>query len=206
MGACREKQAGMEPSRYVDEPEVEWSASGHACSECGETIQYCDEVFCMMVSFAVSSQIGITYQPALHDDGDYRYEPCFFCFQCGEALIEEVRERVRDVPAGNDANAITACHICDSAICHGEILGVLVHGEIHATRRQPDTNIYGGDTFVFMDDNPTRFCLDCINVATETTNLWQDGVRVTQHLECAEGSSTRCWRRGCPADGSCNND
>jgi hypothetical protein len=187
--------------RYLEDDDDDEGLGGTSsvvCSSpiCGETIDYADEVFLLSIAYPRLNGSGLDYIPMVADDGDYLYEPCFFCFECWEQILEDLRERTKDIPPVVDDYAVLDCDICESGIRQNELMGVVAFGEIQMSRRDPGTDPV---TFSKMDQSPKVICIGCLNILTkDIAELWYD--RVTQNNECKHGSFLRCWRFGCSAD------
>lgn len=181
-----------------DEEEEFGSESSVVCSSpiCGESIRYSDEVYLLSVVYPVLNAVGLEYSPMIADDGDFLYEPCFFCFDCWEQILGDLYERVADTPPVLDTYAILDCDVCGSGIRENELTGIAAFGEIQLSKRDPVSDPV---TFTKMDDNPKVICIGCLNtIIKDIAELWYD--RVTQNNECEHGTFLRCWRFGCGAD------
>lgn len=189
------------PGTVEEEEEEEeglWVESGHTCSACNENIHLTEEIYMLKV-VVPSITDKIQYSDIVAEDGDFLYEPLFFCYNCWEELIETIKEWVEDSPPVDDAHSIFNCSICNSGIRQGEVMSVSAFGEMHITRRSPD-GITGTRTFEICDDDPTKVCIHCLRMIDEdSVDLWNGGV--SQLNECREGTAVRCWRYGCPVQG-----
>ena len=187
-----------------DEMDIEWSPTGHHCStSCGEPISFADEVFVLTIVVATLTQEGLYYSPAVTNDGsDFLYEPCFFCVDCWESVLEMLEESKQDEPPIADEHSVLACRICASGIRAGEVLGLTTFGEVHLSKRAPNGES-NTPTFRTMDTQPKAICIGCLDVLNRDiiNGLWRG--RVTQSEECQEGTHMRCWRHGCSATGHC---
>jgi hypothetical protein len=183
-----------------DEYEINWESSELSCGLCGEMLKYADESYVLTVVVAGINSEGTHYAPLLLEDGsDFLYEPYFFCFTCWESCIEDVRLEKGDTPPIVDQYSILECACCESGIRQNEILGIAAFGEVHRSRRSPDTGGYA--KFEVMDADPSTLCIECLNSLNAVVdNLWDDGV--SQGEECTEGRFIRCWRYGCTYDGT----
>lgn len=181
--------------------EDEAERSGQFCTHpCQESIKFDDEVF--LLSLAYPQIIGehFLFSDALYDDGDYLYEPCFFCVNCWEHLEEEIRTQTKDTPPVEDDYAILECSTCGSGIRANEILGTIQFGELTASRRTPN----GERAAMYVAQGQKKvICIHCLNVLNNdiVDVLWTHSV--VQHAECQEGCALRCWRHGCDADSTC---
>lgn len=177
-----------------------WDDSDLSCALCGDMLKYADESFVLTVVMAVVIPEGIQYIPLMLEDGsDFLYEPYFFCFTCWESCIEDVRTEKGDMPPVEDQYSILECACCESGIRQNEVLGTASFGEVHRTKRSPDTGGYV--KFEVMDPEPSTLCIECLNALnTVVDDLWTDGV--SQGGECEEGRFIRCWRYGCTYDGT----
>ena len=199
-GSIEEELDGDEDERGV------WSPTGHHCSAaCGDPISFADEVFVLTIVVATLTDSGLIYSPAVTaDQRDYLYEPCFFCLECWESILEMLEELKTDEPPIAYEHAVLPCGVCASGIGAGEVLGLATFGEVHISKRAPNGE-NDTSTFALMDNNPRALCIGCLDVLNRDiiNGLWNG--RVTQNNECDEGTHTRCWRFGCPAEGTCGN-
>lgn len=178
---------------------IAWTATDFSCTTCGEPIPFADEVFVLTIMLVQMTERGVQYSPLLFEDGDFLYEPHFFCFSCCENNKEELEGLVRDMPPVEDNYSILDCSACKSGIRSGEVSALITHGEIHLSKRSPNGES-GGSRFTCMDDDPTVICISCVNRLNKDVvdELWYEYVK--QYKECSEGTQIRCWRNGCPAD------
>lgn len=191
------------PDVEEDLDELEWPLADYSCSApfCGEPMPYAEDLYMITMFSAGMVDNGIQYLPVPADDGDYLYEPCYFCSDCWQHVIEEVKERTKDVPPVADDQSSIACSICESGIRLGELFGVAFFGQLQVSDRCPDA--VPTPAFRSMDTQPSIICISCMNVMEkDVSELWGD--RITQYDECEAGTSMRCWRHGCPADGTCD--
>lgn len=186
---------------YVEdeEPEIDWSATGFFCTGCGEAVDFHEEVFVLTVVLVHQGERGLEYSPLIFEDGDFLYEPHFFCFNCRDEELEELNDLMRDIPPVLDHYAGLECDICRSGIRIGEVVAIVTHGEIRLSKRSPNGQ-NGGSTFECMDSHPDVLCPNCTNRLSKDVidELWADDVK--QYNECSEGTQIRCWRSGCSAD------
>jgi hypothetical protein len=184
---------------YLNESDVDWSATGFSCTGCGEAIDYQEEVFVLTVALAHQGERGIEYAPLIFEDGDFLYEPHFLCFNCRDDELEELCDLMRDVPPVLDQHASFECDACRSGVRSGEVVAIMTHGEVRLSKRSPNGE-NGGSTFECMDSHPDVLCICCINRLSKDVidELWSEEVR--QYNECREGTQIRCWRSGCSAD------
>lgn len=191
----------------IEEEEEDLDSTTHSCTyPCGDSLPYDTEVFLLTV-VVCSLQLGkIAFPPALDTDGDFLYEPCFFCFSCWEELEEEISTRTRDTPPVVDDYAILDCSVCKSGVRRDELAATIQIGEFIHPRRTPDSTL--GSSFIPNSIEPTDhiICINCLNILSTdiVDNLWTHPVM--QHNECAEGTVLRCWRHGCSATNDCPRD
>jgi hypothetical protein len=184
----------------VPEEEEQWPVTDFSCSApfCGEAIPYAENIFVVTMYTAGMTEAGIQYAPVPADDGDYLYEPCWFCEECWKSVRDELQEYTESMPPIADDYAAFHCNICDSGIRLGELFGVVTGGQLQVSERCPDS--VATPKFQPMDDQPTIICIACMNVIErDVAELW--GGRITEKNECEEGTFVRCWRHGCPCDG-----
>lgn len=197
---------GVEEDEIEEDEEDEFDpdATNQSCSwPCGDRLPYETEVFLLTVAVC-SIQLGsVAYPPALDSEGDFLYEPCFFCFSCWEDIEDEIRTRTRDTPPIADDYAVLECSICCSGIRRDEVLGVIQIGELIRSHRTPDDQVAA--SFKPNSSEPTDhvLCIVCLNILNTDIidTLWT--CPVMQHNECSEGSALRCWRHGCSAENNC---
>lgn len=196
----------MEVYGHLDDEEHDeygWPIADFSCHSpsCGDPIPFAEDVYVISMYTAGVSDAGLQYLPLEADDGDYLYEPCYFCKECWMFVMDELREHVRDTPPVFDDYAFGECDTCSSGIRVGELFGLVTLGQIQVSPRSPDAKATG--TFTPMSKDPNIICIACMNLLErDTAELW--GGRITQHDECEEGTFLRCWRYGCPANGVCH--
>jgi hypothetical protein len=182
-----------------------WPATDRSCSSpyCGEPINYGEDIFMITMYTTGLAEQGLVYSPIPAEDGDYLYEPCYFCKECWEYVIDELREITSDMPPIADDQSSFTCHICESGIRTGELFGIAVFGQLQFSERCPDAAATA--TFKSIDTKPLMLCIGCMNlIEKDIAEMW--GGRITEHNECAEGTFMRCWRHGCAADGNCSHN
>ena len=191
---------------YIGGLDVDWSTTEFSCVTCGEAIMFAEENHVVTIVMAQLFERGMQFSPLIFEDGDFLWEPQFFCSSCWEAAKEEIDDLVRDVPMVEDHYSITDCSSCHSGIRAGEVVGLITSGEVHHAKRSPNGEP-GGSTFECTTPDPHVLCIGCINkLSSEIVDeLWNEPVR--QFHECPEGTEIRCWRNGCPAeeDNDCAN-
>lgn len=183
-----------------DDDEDERLRTGHLCSYCQGPLLYEDESFLLITEMA---KFNPQFQLELVVDsfGDYMFEPCFFCFGCWENIEEELRDLTRDVPPVEDDQAILECTVCQSGIRKEEVVGTVQLGEFGYADRAPNNKL---SPKFNINGNKKLVCVSCLYKANNeiVNTLWDRPV--TQHSECIEGISLRCWRHGCSADSECD--
>jgi hypothetical protein len=177
-----------------------------SCVTCGDTIQFTEETYVVTIVIAHLTEKGMLYSPLIFEDGDFLWEPQFFCESCWDCSKEELADYKRDVPLVDDDQSITNCSTCHSGIRTGEVVGIITAGEVRQASRYPNGE-YGGTTFKCTSPDPHVLCISCINMLNSDVvdELWDEPVK--QYHECPEGTAIRCWRNGCPAeeDSNCAN-
>jgi len=184
------------------DPVDEWPVTNFSCSApfCQDPIPFAEDVVVVTVHSAGYTENGLQYAPIPADDGDYLYEPCYFCADCWSQVEEELRDYTRDQPPVFDDQAAFECQVCKSGIRTGELFGVAVLGMLEMSKRCPD-GAYSA-SFVSPEPKPLLLCISCMNVIEkDIAEMW--GGRIVQCSECEEGTNLRCWRHGCSADGNC---
>lgn len=175
-----------------------WLLAQGKCAHCEEQMVYAEEAFSLNIVKTQVTAEGLNFLPYILEDNPYKN--CMFDFECWEGAEEELRELKADVPPILDDYAILECDVCECGIREDEVLGLVSHGEVHRSPRDPTT-----DTFVAMDDDPLVLCISCLHSLDVdiVQDLWD--YRIAEHEECEEGTFARCWRYGCSADGKCKN-
>ena len=192
----------MEVCGSIDNEEEQWPTTNYACSApfCQDPIPYAEDIMVVTICSSGITEAGLQYAPLPADDGDYLYEPCYFCSDCWAHVEEELREYTKDMPPVVDDQSAFACHVCKSGIRTGELFGVVTLGQMEMSQRCPDDT--PSSKFQTMDRNPLMLCIACMNIIErDIAEMW--GGRIVQHNECEEGTFLRCWRHGCSADGNC---
>jgi hypothetical protein len=179
--------------------DFDWPKTDFSCTSCGDPVVFGEEVFVLTVVLAQLGPRGMAYDPLLFEDGDFLYEPHYFCINCADESLEELGALVRDIPPVEDSYAICECTSCRSGIRAGEVVAMVANGQIIYSRRSPSGQD-GGSTFECTDCDPAVLCISCINKLNKEVidELWLDPVR--QYHECPEGTEIRCWRSNCSAD------
>jgi len=176
-------------------------ASGCGCAICANDIKLTDEVFLLRIVHPFIVDGTLTYYDIVEANGDYKYPPAFFDFECWEDEEEEIRTIQEDVPPVQHYNGIILCDICESDICQGEAMGLAQFGEIRLSERSPN-NILSA-SFVGMAE-PQHLCIACLTHMEENQQdpIWPGEIEpVPNHEVCVEGLFERCWREGqcyCP--------
>jgi hypothetical protein len=175
--------------------------TGHVCADCGKNIKYMEE--CWLLQVVQLQRInGKTLQYAVIDeddvDGDFLFEPFFFCHECWESNYESLRAESVDEPPVRDPfeQAHFECSCCGSDIREWEYAGSMTIGEFHPSTRAP--NGVRGPCFIpNCDAEP--LCLHCLRVLNENfIEMWDE---LSQLDECADCTQIRCWRYG---DNACS--
>lgn len=178
---------------------MSWPKTENSCNAvfCGESIPYGEEVCLLTVEVAYNTEHGVVQTPVVATDGDYMYEPVFFCGDCWSSILEDLTSFVEDHPPINDEHDALICSVCGSGIRLGEVFGKLTEGEFQTPDRNPDDK--SACIFTPFAKPPEVLCAPCVNIIeTDVSEIWGDPLR--QFNECAEGNWKRCWRHGCCAD------
>jgi hypothetical protein len=184
----------------IDE-EDELLPSGCTCCLCTNDIKLTDEVFLVRIVHPFIIEEKLEYFDIVDSQGQYKYAPVFFDFECWEEESEEVQTIQEDTPPIEALEGIILCDICESDICQGEAMGLVQFGEIRLTGRQPNNSI--SSSFVGMAD-PTHLCIACITHLEDNQHVpfWSNSIEPAPDLDvCTEGVFERCWRGGtcaCP--------
>jgi len=183
-----------------DEEIEEWLLAQGCCAHCEERMLYAEDSYSLSICSAKVSLLGLLFTPLLLEGDPYKSR--MFDSDCWEGAEEELRESKADVPPILDNYAILDCGVCECGIREDELLGIVVHGEVHRSQRNPAGEA-PSDTFVVMDDDPLILCISCLHTLDVdiVQDLWD--FRIAQETECEEGTFARCWRHGCSADGQC---
>jgi hypothetical protein len=155
-----------------------------------------EEVFLLRIVQPFVDGGHVLHKDVLKHNGDFKYTPSFYCFDCWEEIIEEQREAQEDAPPIPDAAGIILCDICESDVLPGELVGLAQFGEIHWSDRAP--NGRHSPVFVDMGDDK-HICLGCLHLmeGERTEPLWPNGIEPIPDFEvCEEGLFARCWRYG----------
>ena len=178
---------------------LEARETGHCCTDCGESLGFCDEVWCVQIVLVGLAGGKLATVP-VPDENDVNrsdlFETYFFCFACWESHYDSLREDVSDEPPVEDGRGITQCSCCKSDIIELETAGSMTLGEFQLSRRSPN----GRSSMVFKPNGqPDAICVFCMALFNEThMELWEGGV--SQTGECLDCTELRCWRDG---DGAC---
>ena len=182
---------------------MRWPQTDVSCSAifCTEAIAYTEEICMLSVEVAAHTEQGLVCTPIVASDGDYLYEPVFYCHGYWKNILDELESYVADVPPIEDVHSLFECAACRSGIRAGEVFGKITPGEFQVSDRSPDGQVR--PSFVPLIEIPVIVCAPCINVIQQDiSEIWGDPLR--QNNECAEGTHLRCWRHGCSADVDCN--
>lgn len=170
------------------------SPTGHICSDCEADITYTEETF--LIEIVQPQVVGPTVfcYPVKdeHDpEGDFLYEPHYYCFKCWENHYDELRKEVADSPPVNDPQSDIECVCCASGIRSWEQAGMLTLGEFHLSKRAP--NGVRGPRFEPVS-KPEILCLYCLSIFNDNyIIMWDD---LSQDGECCDCILARCWRHG----------
>lgn len=166
--------------------------TGHICSDCGENLNYNDEVWLLEVRQPQVFHGKVVQHKVIDEDdpqGDYLFDPYFFCFKCWETMYKGLKEDVEDEPPFADAMAVVECACCGSGVREWEYAGIFTLGELQPSKREP--NGVRGANFVPIAPHDTlcTYCLVLLNDGYIT--MWD---HFSQNNECSECTQLRCWR------------
>jgi len=179
-----------------EEEDESLEPTGCYCGQCSNELEMVEEVFLLRVVQPYMVDGKLQHNDVLTHEGEFKYEPSFFCFDCCEEVLEELREMQEDSPPISDPHGILLCDICESDILQGELVGLAQFGEIHWSERAPN----GRYSPVFVDMNDEKhICISCLHFMEGERDkpLWPAGVEPVPGFEaCEDGLFTRCWRYG----------
>ena len=167
-------------------------STGHICADCGEKINYTDE--CVLVEVIQPQKLGGKnfYHKVIDEEslnGDFLFEPYFFCFSCWDDNYDNLKEDIEDSPPIEDDESQHTCTCCGAGIRDWEYAGIFSVGECHVSRRAP--NGVPGPHFE-SDVEPELLCLYCLRLINENyIELWEN---LYQNEECMDCTQLRCWR------------
>lgn len=182
-----------------DDDEELFEPTGCFCAQCENELEMVEEVFLLRLVQSQVIQGALHHNDILAPDNNYKYAPAFFCFDCWEELVEEIRGHQDDSPPVVDQAGIILCDICESDVLPGELVGLAQFGEIHWSDRAPN----GLHSPVFVDMNDEKhICVGCLQLMQEERNdlIWPDELEPVPGFDvCEDGLFARCWRHGnCP--------
>ena len=133
--------------------------------------------------------------PVIDEDsttGDFFYDPYYFCFKCGEDLLEKLKEDAQEEePVDDNENSTFGCACCGSGIREWEMAGTVSLGEFHLSRRAP--NGIRGPSFQ-LNGKPDLLCLFCLTIINNNhIEMWDS---LSEAGECEDCILDRCWRDG----------
>lgn len=167
-------------------------ASGHLCSDCGKELEYTEEVFLVQIIQPQRFDGKVFYHNVIDESdpqGDFMFDPWYFCFSCGENLLEGLKEDATDEPPVEDDASSHDCVCCGSGIRDWELAGTITVGELHISSRAP--NGIRGPHF-HSNGKPDLYCLYCmVIINTFHIELWSE---LSESGECADCIQVRCWR------------
>jgi hypothetical protein len=184
---------------------LELYPTGHVCADCGDQIKYAEEGWLLQI---VQPQRlnGVTYLHNVIDendpDGDFLYDPYFFCFECMETLLSDLRDEIADEPPVKDLPGHSGfeCFCCSSEIRKWEYTGSLSLGEFRVSKRAP--NGVRGPHFV-PNCEPELVCIYCLVLLNEGwIDMWEN---LSHTGECNDCIQLRCWRYGGSCSCACHN-
>ena len=168
--------------------------SGIYCVSCGDELPLTDEIFLFRIVHVLPTPAGLRVIDVLEEDGSFRYIPVFWCYNCWEESLEEVKETQEDVPPIEADDGVIECDICGSDILVGEAFAAATFGELHCADRAPCLEYM--PKFVDMG-NEVHVCIGCLNHLEESrdTPIWKMGVApIPGRTVCLDGLFERCWR------------
>lgn len=150
-----------------------FSQTDQICSDCGDSLTFCEEIFLLTVNHAfLSPDRELVITPTLTEEGDYAYTPHFEHLRCWEKTVEMVVEEVEDDPPKIPEDSLLFCNCCGSGIPPFEDFLAAMFGELHMSKRNPGTG--HRSHFVKLGDYQIM-CSDCLNVMnTEVITLWEN--------------------------------
>jgi hypothetical protein len=170
--------------------------TGVLCAHCGAELMLAEEIFLLRVVQAEQTTNGVQHVDLLNDAGDYMYAPAFYCFDCGEEVLEDLRELQEDAPPVVDDAGVIECDACRSDVLLNETVAILQFGELHWSERAPN----GEPTTKFVDmQNDYHICIGCLKHMEDGRDepLWDVPLEPKPGLQvCLDGLYERCWRHG----------
>lgn len=133
--------------------------SGSYCVQCAEALHLAEEVFLLRLVHAYVVEGKLHHVDVLNEEGNFLYEPAFYCFDCCEEALEEVTTLYEDAPPVLDPAGIILCDLCQSDILPGELVGLAEFGELQWSERSPNSR--HSPVFVQMDDR-RHICIGCL--------------------------------------------
>ena len=190
MDALGEDKGAMGAELTTTLPENE---TGQICSDCGIHVDYGDETWLLQIML-VHQHAGI---PVLTDavdeesnEGDFLFEPHFFCPTCWNVMYEQHRRDIADDLPVPDQRGSFECAACGSDIRVGEIVGAASFGEFQVSNRAPSG--VRGPKFI-SKKNSDILCLHCVSLLnSERIEMWSEGI--SMYGECQDCLQQRCWR------------
>jgi hypothetical protein len=171
-------EAMSEYEEDIEEDEITFEEpTGCYCVQCTDEIDMVAEVFLLRIVQPFMVDGKLEHMDVAAPDGGYAYDPAFYCFDCWEAVQEELAEQLEDIPPLQHPAGLLLCDICQSDILQGEVVGVVSFGEIHWSERAP--NHTRSPVFVDMDNGePKHVCIGCLYHLEENRDhpLWENGV------------------------------
>jgi hypothetical protein len=187
-----------------DEPGLELQKTEQICSDCGNELVYTEEIWRITMVTPQMHEGEAHYYPVIDEsntEGDFLYEPHYFCFSCWEKLFTEleadVQEAVDDIRVEDPHNSHFTCDCCESGIREWEVAGLFALGEFHRSARAP--NNVRGECFRMNGPTPRLLCLPCVATLNEHhIELWEE----LENIEgCTDCIYERCTRReGCSCE------
>ena len=166
--------------------------TGHICADCGENIRYNDEVWLLQVVQAHHVGAELVHHPVIDEndpEGDFLFDPYFFCFKCWEAMYKSLQEESEDEPPIEDPESTLECVCCGSGIREWEYTGLFTLCELQLSTRAPN-RVQGPR--VQEVSRPDYLCMYCLVVLNNGfITLWTN---IGQCEECADCTQLRCWR------------
>ncbi len=170
--------------------------SGQICAGCEADIELTEEAILLQVIYPFVGASGLEACAIESVTGEHLYSPYFFHIDCWEEYQEELNELLTARPLTEEGSHME-CSLCESTIRQWEVTGSLSFGELHYSRREPDSV----PTICFDDCGvPQKLvCLSCLSrLNDEVLECWKN---LSHCGECAEGTHQRCWRYGGCAEG-----
>jgi hypothetical protein len=179
---------------------LELQPTGHICANCGSNIKYGEECWLIQIVQPQLFDGRALFHVIINEedvDGDFLFEPYFFCFGCWESGYSDLKDQNEDEPPVKDEQGLSPfeCVCCGSDIREWEYAGTFTLGEFRISKRAP--NNIRGPRFV-PNCNPELLCFyDLVLLNEGFVEMWDPETEpLTQFGECNDCIQLRCWRYG----------